>query len=73
MKKAVKFLEKLIFGASGGKFEIFRGEDGKWHFNLKAVNHEIVCHGEGYESKQSCVKGIRAIKNLAKRARVIEK
>ncbi len=48
-----------------GRFTIFKGQDNKWYFNLKARNGEIVCASQGYTSKQGAKKGIRALRTAA--------
>ena len=50
------------------KFQVFQGRDEQWYFRLRAANGEIICGGEGYSSKQMCLKGIEAVKNVAKDA-----
>jgi uncharacterized protein YegP (UPF0339 family) len=46
----------------------FPGKDGKWYFNLKAANGEIVSQSEGYETRGGAVKGIEATAKAAKAA-----
>lgn len=53
------------------KFEIYKDSKGFFRFRLRAKNSEIVASGEAYESKQSCKKGINAIKKCAK-AKIVE-
>jgi len=53
------------------KFEVFRGTDGDFRFRLKAANGKIVCQGQGYKSKDACLKGIESIKKNAKGASVV--
>lgn len=55
-----------------GKFVIKRGRGGKTHFVLLASNGCVVATSETYESKESCLKGIAAVKRLAADAAVIE-
>ena len=45
-----------------GKFEIKKSTNGKFHFNLKAVNGQIILSSEMYESKSACQNGIESIK-----------
>lgn len=47
------------------KFQVFKGKDDQYYFHLKALNGEIICSGEGYTTKQNCLKGIHAIKEIA--------
>jgi uncharacterized protein YegP (UPF0339 family) len=58
--------------ARSGKFVIKQGRGGKTHFVLLASNGRVVVTSETYESKQSCLKGIEAVKRLAADASVIE-
>jgi uncharacterized protein YegP (UPF0339 family) len=55
-----------------GKFVIKRGRGGKTHFVLLASNGRVVATTETYESKESCLKGIAAVKRLAADATVTE-
>jgi len=48
------------------KFELFKSTaDSQFYFHLKAANGEIILHGEGYTSKQSCETGIASVKRNA--------
>ena len=55
-----------------GKFFIKQGRGDKTHFVLLASNGRVVVTSETYESKQSCLKGIDAVKRLAADAAVID-
>lgn len=47
--------------AESGHFTApFKGKDGKWYFNLKASNNEIVMASEGYETEEGARAGISA-------------
>ncbi len=48
-----------------GKFEIKAGKTGKFRFNLKASNGQIVLTSEAYESRAAAVKGITSVKKNA--------
>ena len=58
--------------ARTGKFLIKTGRGGKTHFVLVATNGRVVATSETYESKESCLKGVAAIKRLAADAVVVE-
>ena len=58
--------------ARSGKLVIKHGRGGKTHFVLLASNGRVVATSETYESKESCLKGIDAVKRLAADAAVIE-
>ncbi|MEO6655410.1 MAG: YegP family protein [Pyrinomonadaceae bacterium] len=45
-----------------GKFEIKAGKTGKFRFNLKASNGQIILTSEAYESRSSAVKGIESVR-----------
>jgi uncharacterized protein YegP (UPF0339 family) len=48
-----------------GKFEIKEGSSGKFRFNLKASNGQIILSSESYETKQSAEKGIESVRKNA--------
>ena len=48
-----------------GKFEIKESTSGKFRFNLKAGNGQIILSSEAYESKQGAEKGIESVRKNA--------
>jgi uncharacterized protein YegP (UPF0339 family) len=58
--------------ARNGKFVIKQGRVGMTHFVLLASDGRVVVTSETYASKQSCLKGIGAVKRLAADATVID-
>lgn len=48
-----------------GKFEINSSSKGKFFFNLKASNGQVIFSSEMYESKAAAEKGIISVKNNA--------
>ncbi len=48
-----------------GKFEIKEGSGGKFRFNLKAGNGQIILSSESYESKQGAEKGVESVQKNA--------
>jgi len=48
-----------------GKFELKKGSSGKFRFNLKAGNGQVILSSESYETKQSAEKGIESVKKNA--------
>lgn len=48
-----------------GKFEMKKTTSGKFHFNLKAGNGQIILSSEMYETKTSCENGIESVKKNA--------
>ncbi len=48
-----------------GKFEIKESTSGKFRFNLKASNGQIILSSESYETKQGAEKGIESVRKNA--------
>jgi uncharacterized protein YegP (UPF0339 family) len=46
-----------------GKFELKTAKSGQYHFNLLAVDGQIIIQSEMYESKASTLNGIASIQN----------
>jgi uncharacterized protein YegP (UPF0339 family) len=47
------------------KFVVKKGATGKFHFNLVASNGETVATSESYNSKDSAMKGVDAVRRAA--------
>ena len=47
------------------KFKIYIGKDKLFHWNLKALNGEIVCWSEGYSSMENAKKSVAWVKRNA--------
>lgn len=47
------------------KFEISTGNDGKFYWHFKGGNGEIVCHSQGYSTKDAAKDGIQSVKDNA--------
>ena len=45
-----------------GKFEIKTDKAGKFRFNLKASNGQVILASQGYSTKSSCENGIESVK-----------
>ncbi len=45
-----------------GKYELKLSTNGKYHFNLKAGNGQVILSSELYESKAAALNGIESIK-----------
>ena len=58
--------------ARSGKFVIKRGRGGKTRFVRLASNGRVVATSDTYDSKESCLKGIAAVKRLAADAAVVD-
>lgn len=53
------------------KFEVYKDKAGEFRFRLKARNGEIIVTGEGYKSKDGCLKGIESIRKNAPEADLV--
>ncbi len=45
-----------------GKFEIKKDKAGKFRFNLKASNGQVILSSEAYNTKDACDNGIESVK-----------
>lgn len=45
-----------------GKFEIKTDKGGKFRFNLKATNGQVILSSEAYNTKAACENGIESVK-----------
>ncbi len=55
-----------------GKFELKEAADGKFMFNLKAGNGEIIATSQRYSSKDAALNGIESVKKNAGEAAIEE-
>ena len=55
-----------------GKFELFTDKGGKFRFNLKAGNGQIIASSEAYESKAAALNGIESVRKNAPDATLVE-
>ena len=46
-----------------GRFEVFRGLDGKSYFHLRAKNGEIVLQSQGYSSRTAATNGVKSVQS----------
>ena len=53
-------------------FEWYKDKAEKFRWRLKAANGEVIATSEGYNAKDSCVKGIESVKKNAPIAKVVE-
>jgi len=49
--------------AADGKFEVFKGTDGRYYFHLLAGNFEKVLQSQGYTRKASAVSGVSSVRS----------
>ncbi len=54
------------------KFEVYKDNAGKFRWRLRAANEEEIASGQGYESKESCMKGIESVKHNASIAKILD-
>ncbi|PTT74082.1 YegP family protein, partial [Chryseobacterium sp. HMWF001] len=54
------------------KFERLTAKDGRFYFNLKATNGQVIGSSQMYESDNGMEKGIESVKNNAPNASVEE-
>lgn len=54
------------------RYEVFEGKSGKWYFNLKAGNHEVILSSQGYPDKSGASAGTDAVKRAAAGADTVD-
>lgn len=54
------------------KYDLKQLESGKWHFNLKATNGQVIGTSQSYESESGAKNGIASVKTNAPEAVVKE-
>jgi hypothetical protein len=54
-----------------GKYEIYRDRAGKFRWRLKASNGQEIASGQGYESKEDCMEGVKSVKKNA-RSKIVD-
>ena len=54
------------------KFEVYKDHADKFRWRLKASNDEEIASGQGYESKEGCMKGVESVKNNASKAKIVD-
>ena len=54
-----------------GKFEVYKDNAGKFRWRLRASNGEEIASGQGYESKEGCMDGVKSVKKNAK-AKIVD-
>jgi len=45
------------------KFQIFKGKNKKYYFNLKARNGQVILSSQGYADTRACKNGIKSVKD----------
>jgi uncharacterized protein YegP (UPF0339 family) len=51
-----------------GKFTISKGKNGKFYFNLKGPNGEVILASQGYSSRAGCRKGVNSVRTNGPKA-----
>jgi uncharacterized protein YegP (UPF0339 family) len=54
-----------------GKYEIYKDHAGKFRWRLRASNGDEVASGQGYESKEGCMDGVKSVKKNA-RSKIVD-
>lgn len=54
-----------------GKFELFTDQGGKFRFNLKAGNGQVIASSQAYESKKAALNGIESVRKNAADAKLV--
>lgn len=55
------------------RFELKVAKNGKFHFNLKASNGQVIGSSEMYKSQSTCENGIASVKKNAVEAKIEDK
>ena len=60
--------------ADPSEFAVWKGQGGRYFWNLKALNGKLVCNGRtsGYNTKDSAKTGIASVKRTAARAIIVD-
>jgi uncharacterized protein YegP (UPF0339 family) len=69
-KKGIESVKKN--SQEDSRFDRKESKNGKWYFNLKSTNGQIIGTSEMYESKASCENGIASVKKNAPEAEVVD-
>lgn len=56
-----------------GKFEINVDKGGKYRFNLKASNGQVILSSQGYTTKSACDNGIESVKTNSQKDDLYER
>ena len=56
-----------------GKFELKKGRSGKFSFNLKAANGQVILTSQTYKTKAAAKNGIKSVCTNCKKAACFEK
>ncbi len=56
-----------------GKFEVKTDKAGKYRFNLKSGNGQVILSSQGYSSKEACENGIESVKKNSQNDAMFER
>jgi len=56
-----------------GRFDLFQDKAGKYRFNLKAANGQVIATSQAYESKSAGLNGIDSVRRHAPDAVIVER
>ncbi len=56
-----------------GNFEITRDKADRYFYKLKSSANRLICVGESYSTRQSCVNAIESVRRFAETAKVMDK
>lgn len=56
-----------------GKFEIKKDKAGKFRFNLKARNGQVILSSEAYNTKSACENGIESVRKNSQKDAMFER
>jgi uncharacterized protein YegP (UPF0339 family) len=59
--EAANDYQDWLANRTGRRFDVFRGADGRWYFNLHAGNGEIVLRSQGYQLEESAWNGCASV------------
>ncbi len=54
------------------RYDLKEGASGKWHFNLKATNGQVIGSSQSYASQNSALAGIKSVMTNAPEASIVE-
>jgi len=54
------------------RYEVKESKSGKWLFNLKAANHQVILSSQLYTTEAGAQKGCDAVKRAADGAKIVE-
>tara|TARA_R100000005_G_scaffold94926_2_gene74532 strand:- start:5501 stop:5836 length:336 start_codon:yes stop_codon:yes gene_type:complete len=64
-------IESVKTNASNeSRFELKEGKNGKWYFNLKAANGQVILSSQGYASESGAKEGTGAVARAAEGAKI---